>query len=429
MDQGAPFVVVVAGGMGRVGKTTIATNLAVYLKALREDLPVTVVSFDTRFSADRMFAIGDTLGASVAGLFAGIAAGELVTLGEYGVQYLATDRDLVPPDDNPAHLRAALARSDLPGILILDTQPTLDYFTRSALLAADLLLVPVKDRPSLAHAAALRRALAAEGGDPNVMWLLPSLLDDTMRLRDDVGLKDFLVFSARERGYQVLETVIAQNPEVESLATDASCRGYPVLTHARTTPVHGQFRDLGNFVLERFDTTERPRCLEPDLSGTRTKIPPGRMRHLRAECPLCGKTSRGEEGAFFQDLRSRRQGFVHSGCCQSFLETGLPVLPPASLLAFQVAGPGFAGGVTEVAVSPFDSGGERLSDAHQVDPAGPSVAAFLQGATGRREEELYRELLILVLEDGPPALFLTGEGHARLSALRRRVMRDVLGSF
>ncbi|NIP49193.1 MAG: ParA family protein, partial [Gammaproteobacteria bacterium] len=41
-----PFVITVASEKGGVGKTTIATNLAVYLKALREDLPVTIASFD-----------------------------------------------------------------------------------------------------------------------------------------------------------------------------------------------------------------------------------------------------------------------------------------------------------------------------------------------------------------------------------------------
>ena len=45
-----PFVVTVASEKGGVGKTTIATNLAVYLKALHEDLPVTIASFDNHFS-------------------------------------------------------------------------------------------------------------------------------------------------------------------------------------------------------------------------------------------------------------------------------------------------------------------------------------------------------------------------------------------
>jgi len=51
----APYIVTISSEKGGVGKTTLATNLAIYLKALHEDLPVTLLSFDNHFSVDQMF--------------------------------------------------------------------------------------------------------------------------------------------------------------------------------------------------------------------------------------------------------------------------------------------------------------------------------------------------------------------------------------
>ncbi|MCK4508224.1 MAG: P-loop NTPase, partial [Desulfuromonadales bacterium] len=50
----APYIVTISSEKGGVGKTTLATNLAIYLKALHEDLPVTLLSFDNHFSVDQM---------------------------------------------------------------------------------------------------------------------------------------------------------------------------------------------------------------------------------------------------------------------------------------------------------------------------------------------------------------------------------------
>ena len=50
-------VVTVASNKGGVGKTTIATNLAVYLRALREELPILVLGLDDQDVIQRMFAL------------------------------------------------------------------------------------------------------------------------------------------------------------------------------------------------------------------------------------------------------------------------------------------------------------------------------------------------------------------------------------
>jgi hypothetical protein len=55
-----PFkVLTVTSNKGGVGKTTISTNLAVYFRALREDLPILILGMDDQSQLDRMFALDD----------------------------------------------------------------------------------------------------------------------------------------------------------------------------------------------------------------------------------------------------------------------------------------------------------------------------------------------------------------------------------
>ena len=56
-----PYVITVSSEKGGVGKTTLATNLAIFLKALDENLPVSILSFDNHFTVDKMFAIKDMM--------------------------------------------------------------------------------------------------------------------------------------------------------------------------------------------------------------------------------------------------------------------------------------------------------------------------------------------------------------------------------
>ena len=88
-------VITVSSNKGGVGKTTLATNLAIYVRALREDLPVLILGLDDQKTLDRMFALRE-LEPGDGNLKHGWAERCLtrtIQLGEYGVHFVPS-----PPD-------------------------------------------------------------------------------------------------------------------------------------------------------------------------------------------------------------------------------------------------------------------------------------------------------------------------------------------
>jgi MinD-like ATPase involved in chromosome partitioning or flagellar assembly len=421
MEAGRPFVVTIASEKGGVGKTTLATNLAVYLKALDEDLPVTIVSFDNHFSVDNMFAIGPRRGASVAGLLRDTDPAELVHLGEYGVQYLASERYLAPPDDDPLRLRTLLEQSRLGGILIIDTRPVIDYVTRNALAAADLLIIPVKDRPSLVNAPAILDVFVAAGGNPEHAWLLPSLIDARLKLRNDIGMQAFLTFSGRERGHQVLDLCIAKSPKVESLTTGLSSRIYPVLTHARGTIVHQQFRQIADFVL-----SEEKRRPAQSILKTVQSLPPGRLRRLQSACPHCGMSIQSEAVLYWHDQRSRRRGALHRHCLeQIFGDDTLAEWQDqgASLLYCDLDRVGMSGEADAAILRLLDRHGEEIQSRPIQVGAGSRLEKILAAMTGRSVGDFFRERLFVDLLATPLSEQLVDQRYQAFHALRRSILR------
>src|SRR5512141_2096919 len=90
-----PYIITISSEKGGVGKTTLATNLAIFLKALDEELPVSIFSFDNHFTIDKMFAFkGSPQHGAVSELLSGCQGNSLLNTGQYGVNYIPSSHNL-----------------------------------------------------------------------------------------------------------------------------------------------------------------------------------------------------------------------------------------------------------------------------------------------------------------------------------------------
>ena len=328
----APYIVTISSDKGGVGKTTLATNLAIYLKALHEDLPVTLLSFDNHFSVDQMFRINQkSAQGDVSSIFSGINPDKLIEIGEYGVQFIPSSdqmhilrREL----DDPTILAKALAKSSLSGIVIIDTRPDMDIFTQSALYAADRVIVPVKDAPSMDNCRHIYDFFDSHSLSRRPLRILPCLVDKRIHyegpFRDPYQL---LKAYAINRGYRCLEGYIAKSPKVESLNTNPEGKIYPVLTHGRKTEVHVQMTHVARQVyLGTIDTdVRRLDEYRMDMAHAEEEHQSAyekRRNSLETGCLICGnplvdKERIGTAGYFAQSSDQRISGFIEEECFNS----------------------------------------------------------------------------------------------------------------
>lgn len=264
-SAGVRAVLAITSNKGGVGKTSLATNLAIYLRALREDLPVALIGLDDQRVIDRMFALRPPRPGegNLKHGWAERCLDRVLQIGEYGVHFVPSPPDvslLKARAEDPLTLRRILERTAWNGLFVLDTKSDLEALTRNAVHAADRVLIPVADWASLEEAgrslALLERARLPLGRARIVF----TLVDRRSRVDGSEPLLRRLEQEVRRRGWPRCRTTISRSPRVESLGSGTH-KPLSILHHARGTAVHRELHDLALELLSDFEALS-PR--EPD---------------------------------------------------------------------------------------------------------------------------------------------------------------------
>ncbi len=418
MRRASPYVVVLAAAASRVGRSTLAANLAVYLRGLAEDLPLAVVSFDPGHDPAQTFELAGNAASGVCDLFAGLNIEEQLTLGQFGVEYLTTG---ALPQIWPSRLRALLRESRFPGILIVDAGSLGEKPAAAALQAADLVLSPLKDAAGLVALSGIRREIKAGGGNDQMLWLIPAMIEDPQQQKRQLEL---LRFAARERGCQVLDGEFVVDTQLPQATRGA---GGSVLTRMPDSRAHQLLHHLAQLVLQRFEsgTDSSCRLQRLRLDGA---LPP-RFRRVEVICPLCGELACFDLAHYCESLPHRRRWLLHADCLTELM-SGHRLQPfwGAGQAAVVRTGVEADGLISQLRLVLPDADGVHYETDLFQPAADSGWQTLVRRATGRTLAEQFPGLMMIY-----PAVSgrraLSADWYRSCAALRKRLRAGLAAEF
>ncbi len=413
MNPDHPYVVVVCGLSAGVGKTTLASNLAIYLKALVEDLPVAYLPLDENANPDATFALAGRARRSLAEFNEVDNLVELLSFGQFGVEYCkALPAGSLAPQ--PQQLRRWLSRSDYPGVVLCDVSSQ-SPFQQAALMAADLLLAIVKDPASLGELTALRQEFRTTGGDDRQICLLPSQLGDLQHEQPQLDLEGFLRFAAEERGFQVLKELLPAEPRV----AEKISAGQAVLTRVPESRSHQQLHQLAEFLLARKQAGEYlPSRVSRAIDD---QLLPTRAARVDFCCPVCEQSVWAQKTHYLESAPARRRLLLHQDCLDQLLnDLKLAEFKNSWELLLMQPAAAHGGENQHIRLQLFDASGERLEGRDFPLPVPSGWSKVLHAATGRHPVELYGETLLLANAQ-PVDTVLTTDWYQNFKRLCRQL--------